>query len=464
MDRTIPASGNEEIQLYVRTYYSLLRSSRAVPIKTLEEAHKGMHSALHVRADAPEPDMAAFIYAVLRLPQCFNQVTLVVMGQSAQVFARHGYTDLDSWQEGSAPGRRRRSFYDGDKTLAVYIASRSDIDDLIPMLTAYQIERRKLRRILNRPAIVALLEQMACTEQAHAQVWCAKLAKETGVAADDWERLHNIWREQMPEKLLDIAHNKQEIAIRSLSGSLADYKRATRHWWLNVERSAPDIDFETRPVYFVSSNIHSLANLLSGYPLIREDDLHALIHASGSEDLQREYHDILEQNVPSSRENFLYYAWKKYESIHSEAEAERIAHERSVGILRVPSEQNAFDIEVQVVAVRDLQPQYLDARLRLPGIEHLAKSEALIVNVDYPLGMAAYQVLTEIARNIVVAKIANCRSVVQRAVRDHPQSAGASALKEASTSLAQSLHELDLNTFWNYRYPRAETPWTKPQP
>ena len=400
MDRTIPASGNEEIQLYVRTYYSLLRSSRAVPIKTLEEAHKGMHSALHVRADAPEPDMAAFIYAVLRLPQCFNQVTLVVMGQSAQVFARHGYTDLDSWQEGSAPGRRRRSFYDGDKTLAVYIASRSDIDDLIPMLTAYQIERRKLRRILNRPAIVALLEQMACTEQAHAQVWCAKLAKETGVAADDWERLHNIWREQMPEKLLDIAHNKQEIAIRSLSGSLADYKRATRHWWLNVERSAPDIDFETRPVYFVSSNIHSLANLLSGYPLIREDDLHALIHASGSEDLQREYHDILEQNVPSSRENFLYYAWKKYESIHSEAEAERIAHERSVGILRVPSEQNAFDIEVQVVAVRDLQPQYLDARLRLPGIEHLAKSEALIVNVDYPLGMAAYQVLTEIARNI----------------------------------------------------------------
>jgi len=204
----------------------------------------------------------------------------------------------------------------------------------------------------------------------------------------------------MPERLLDIARNRQEIAIRSLSGSLADYKRATRHWWLNVERSAPDIDFESRPVYFVSSNIHSLANLLSGYPLIREDDLYALIHAPGSEDLQREYHDILEQNVPSSRENFLYYAWKKFENSHPEAEAERIAHEHSVGILRVPSEQNAFDIEVQVVQVRDLQPEHLDARLRLPGIEHLRKSEALIVNVDYPLGMAAYQVLTEIARNI----------------------------------------------------------------
>lgn len=29
---------------------------------------------------------------------------------------------------------------------------------------------------------------------------------------------------------------------------------------------------------------------------------------------------------------------------------------------------------------------------------------------------------------------------------------------------AMDNRELDLNTFWNYRYPRAETPWTKPQP
>jgi hypothetical protein len=29
----------------------------------------------------------------------------------------------------------------------------------------------------------------------------------------------------------------------------------------------------------------------------------------------------------------------------------------------------------------------------------LRDSEALIINVDYPLGMAAYQVLSEIARN-----------------------------------------------------------------
>jgi hypothetical protein len=51
------------------------------------------------------------------------------------------------------------------------------------------------------------------------------------------------------------------------------------------------------------------------------------------------------------------------------------------------------------VDLNKLRPDFLDGRLRLPGIEKLIQSNALIVNIDYPLGMAAYQVLTEIARN-----------------------------------------------------------------
>ena len=34
MDRTVPSSGNEEIDLYLRTYYSLLRSSGEVRIRS----------------------------------------------------------------------------------------------------------------------------------------------------------------------------------------------------------------------------------------------------------------------------------------------------------------------------------------------------------------------------------------------------------------------------------------------
>ena len=156
MDRTVPSSGNEEIKLYMRTYYSLLRSSHAVQIKTLREAHKRMRSALHIKADSPTPDMSAFIYGILRMPACLWQVKQVIMGQSESVFAKHDYP-VESWELVSAPGRRRRSFFDGDEILALYIASGSDIDDIVPILTAYQIERGKLHDLLNKKKAIALL-------------------------------------------------------------------------------------------------------------------------------------------------------------------------------------------------------------------------------------------------------------------------------------------------------------------
>ena len=40
-------------------------------------------------------------------------------------------------------------FYDGRDRLAVYVNSTSDVDDLIPTLTGYQIEWNKLHRLLN---------------------------------------------------------------------------------------------------------------------------------------------------------------------------------------------------------------------------------------------------------------------------------------------------------------------------
>jgi hypothetical protein len=400
MLRTVPSSGNQEINLYLRTYYSLLRSSRAVQIQTLSEAHKRMHSALHVQASEPDPDFAAFIYSILRLPACLNEIDLVLMGQSERVFREHGYNDVENWQTVSAPGRRRRSFYDGKGTLAVYIASRSDIDDLVPMLTAYQIEQRKLHYRLNSPSVIDLLDIIKEDGDGDPSISeLQQLAELTDIPADDLGRLRQIWRQDTADKLLSIAIHKQSIAIRSLAGSLADYKRATRRWWLKVERRLPEISFAELPVYFVSSNTHSMANLLSGYALTIESELQNYIDDVRSPDLHREYHDILESNVPSSLENYLYYVLKKYQADYPIDREQQIAHEEKLGIARTPS-THAFDIEVQVFSLNQLQPEYFDPRVRIPGQEKLAESEALIINIDYPLGMAAYQVLTELARNV----------------------------------------------------------------
>jgi hypothetical protein len=90
---------------------------------------------------------------------------------------------------------------------------------------------------------------------------------------------------------------------------------------------------------------------------------------------------------------------KKYQADYPNDRALQIAHEEKLGIARTPS-THAFDIEVRVYSLNQLQPEYFDPRVHIPGLEKLSESEALIINIDYPLGMAAYQVLTELARNV----------------------------------------------------------------
>jgi hypothetical protein len=79
MERTVPKSASDEIDLYLRTIYSLLRSTTEVQIRTLEEVHSGMNSSLHLDARKESPDISAFIYAILRLPACISEVRSIVL-------------------------------------------------------------------------------------------------------------------------------------------------------------------------------------------------------------------------------------------------------------------------------------------------------------------------------------------------------------------------------------------------
>ena len=398
MDRTVPTRNSDEIALYLRTYYSLLRSTREVEIRTLTEAHTRINSALHVGARDEQPDMAAFIYAILRLPPAvLHDVRLVVLGQSEEVFREGGYPDVETWQKVGTPARRRRSFFDGQETLAFYIASRSDIDDVLPTLTALQIERDKLHYRLSTPPVLALLDSLE--KEPLTDDGLEALAKVADIPADDLERVQRIWGNKTIYHLRKIGLSRRRFSVRLLSGSLADYRRATRRWWQNVARSAPEMGFEDRPVYFISSNTHSLANLVSGYGLREKKLLEKYVLEEGSSDVREEYQAIIDQNVPSSRENFLYYVLKKYESSYPEMTTQRLAHERMMGITRIPS-QHVFDVEVQLMELSKIDPTLIDPRLALPGIELLRKSRAIIINIDFPLGMAAYQILSEVARNI----------------------------------------------------------------
>jgi hypothetical protein len=147
--------------------------------------------------------------------------------------------------------------------------------------------------------------------------------------------------------------------------------------------------------------MHSLLNLLSGSAVARQADIIDYVNTSGSELLRAEYDAIASNSVRSSLENFLYYAAKKYlaDPRHTEAAAAFGAEELAAGMttLRVPY---GPDVDAQVIELRKLRPDRLDPRLAdLPALDRLARSDALIVNIDYPLGQAAYFLHGALARN-----------------------------------------------------------------
>jgi len=396
MERTVPKSATDEIDLYLRTIYSLLRSTTEVQIRTLEEVHAGMNSSLHPDARKVTPDTSAFIYASLRLPTCITETRSIVLGQSAQLFSRHGYMDVENWQPVTARARRRSSYFDGTSTLAVFIASRSDIEDIVPTLTAYQIEWNKMHQQLQdwNPSSWEDMSNEASPS-------FLELSRVLSITTEDLQRLASVWGGEFSATLKKITQQRCSFGIRLLSGSLSEYWRATRMWWHNIERNAPALS--DRPVYFVSSNTHSIPNLLSGYALTRKDEILAFLHDQGNQELLAEWQEIQECGNCASTENFLYYALKKYQQTsRGIVEVETMAREeQSHGIIRVPA-AHSFDIEAQVVELARLDPERFDPRL-LPDNQKtgfLKKSNALIVNIDYPLGLGAYNVLTKIAEHI----------------------------------------------------------------
>ena len=391
MNRTVPRATSEEIQLYRSTLYSLLRSTAEVKIRTLEGVHAGMNSLMHPDAKAVKPDISAFIYSALRLPDVMPNIRLVVLGQNADVLCNNGYPDVEQWQSVSARARRRRCFFDGQHTLACYIASRSDIEDAIPCMTAYQIEWNKIHLLAGswpKEADLSVIEQD--------EAMFVRLSETLEIAVEDLQRLRIIWGDRFVPTLQQIFSNELSLSVKLLGSSLSQYFKATHEWFENITKAVPEL--LRQPLYFVSSNPHSISNMLTGFALRYEDELNAFIQREDDKDLQNEWQNILSGKTSASKENFLYYALKKYQStrLGRHLVKEQVHDEREHGIYRIyPT--HTFDVEAQVVDLRKLDPSRLDNRLNGRDLSYLARSNALILNIDYPLGVAAYNILSTIS-------------------------------------------------------------------
>src|ERR671920_716152 len=162
-------SVDDAVELYQRTYSTLLRSSGETRLRVLEPSHRAMGSSLHPLADSDQLDLGAFLYAIRRLPAGIVRARRIAMGQDPELFRRFGIGPLEEWEPVEAPARRRRWYDGGGDTLAVLLASASDVDDLVPTLVAFQIEWNKLRARMRaagdvEPEAEALADRLGGTQ------------------------------------------------------------------------------------------------------------------------------------------------------------------------------------------------------------------------------------------------------------------------------------------------------------
>jgi hypothetical protein len=378
---------SDEVELYHRTYTTLLRSSGETHLRVLEPSHAAMNSSLHPLAASPESDLGAFMYAMRRLPADIWKAQVVVMGQEAIVFRRYGYGRIDDWDAVEAPARRRRWFDDGEGTLAVLLASTSDLDDLLPTLVAYQVEWNKLHAAARGSA-------RPQGEEPEPENCAAAF----GGSADDWVRIRESWDGSLASFLDEVHDRRLNLRIRMLGGSQVGYARVTRRWMAPIRAAMHDQGLTDRPLYFVSSNLHSMVNLLTGTAREGEADIVRFIDEQGPDYLREELAKFREGTAEGSWENLLYYAARLYYESKPEDGPEwkaRKQNERAAGITHLSS-RTALRVSSQLMALNRLDPAGLDPRLGPIEADRLAGCEAVIINIEYPLGLAAYNILREL--------------------------------------------------------------------
>src|SRR5919206_4124698 len=330
---------DDAVELYQRTYTTLLRSSGETRLRVLESSHRAMGSSLHPLAAEEALDLGAFLYAIRRLPAGIVRARRVVMGQDPELFARFGVGPLEEWEPVEARARRRRWYDGGGDTLAVLLASASDVDDLVPTLVAFQIEWNKINQ---------RIRAAGWPEGAESDPDPEECAATLGGALDDWLGLRDTWGEGFAPQLREIGERRLSLRVRMLGGTQVGYARMTRRWWAPVRGRLAAQHLEDRPIYFISSNTHSLSNLVTGIAREREDELIAYVEGLPEADGMRgELGALRDGRSEGSWDNFLYFVARELIDVggaqlrewRRKAEAEAgVEHLPSRTAMRVPSQ------------------------------------------------------------------------------------------------------------------------------
>jgi hypothetical protein len=230
-----------------------------------------------------------------------------------------------------------------------------------------------------------------------------RIAELLGVAPEGYAQLVEAFGAGADASLQILATKKLDLRIRMLATSHSQYQRAAVRWWSGVEPAylRPNGPVRRPAIYFVSSNTHAIANLVGGSALAHRAEILEYVARRNPEGLREKVDDAVRSGDASRLAPLLYYLLRGW--IHESKDDSRVhairAFESASGILHL-SQPGHIDVDAQLIELSKVDPARVDPRLRVAGIERLRQSDALVLNIDYPLGMAAYHLLSRVGQGV----------------------------------------------------------------
>ena len=393
MSSVLPSATLSSLENHIHSYRSALKSTMEITINSLTASHLKMKSVLHPNGyKAKEIDMAALIYSLNRLPSSIYKTDKIILGQNPQVFESAGFNNVHSWRQVKSTSRRRVAHFNSkSKILAYFIASISDIDDITNTLIAFQSEWNKFHYLIRQKYTLHSLFKKDLIDN--------KIFKIIKVSESDWRTFILSLGKNYHQKLQSIYKQPLNLKIQLLSSSWLNYTKTTQRWWKNIAKSvSPAIHLSHKNIYFVSSNTHSLLNIFTGFPLAHQFEIITYLKTKYP-DLYKTWQQIKAKEIPLSPNEFLYFVSQKLLK-DPNYQQEFKAIQKKLGVINIEN-SDYLDITAQIFPIKNLvKSKYIDSRIKITDYDKISQSDALIFNIDYPLGFSAYNIFTEVMENV----------------------------------------------------------------
>jgi CRP-like cAMP-binding protein len=365
-------------------------SENTLNLGRLIPAYQDLDPALHPGALQEEIDWSALSYAIRRLPENLTQVMSWFLTDEVPASYR---SYKGHFRSIPTPGRRREVWeMTPGKNMVLLRNGLSDLLDLVSCLCLYSVEARKIRHKLQRPDVMEALFHYLNENKPDGEKADEKGAPSLALpfSAEEWQKIRRIWPQETVQRMRELTFHHEDFYI-NLRRQWANYNsRRSEKWTVQLSKAAmtflgkdPGDLGSDWGVHIISSNTHSITNLLHPFGVKNRDEILAWLENQQPQDAKAHWDNPMDQ-VYASLPAYL----AAYPSQEPSAK-----ENQEIGIYEL-EDTASTGIKVQFLCPHFNQDQLWDPDL--PPYPQGKKT--LIVNIDYAFGQQAEEIL----RNLIL--------------------------------------------------------------